>query len=137
ADAPGDQTSRREGKQVSQSLEIDTQTGDIELTPGRVPLPAIQARSGSGRIELLLPEKASFQLEATADRGDALNDYGPPIQKEMDGRTATLKGRVGHGALIKLTANRGYVSVRKEGTLPSEVLPDVPKGKTPKRLLPK
>jgi len=80
-------------KQVTQSLEIETQTGDIELTPGRVPLPAIQARSGSGRIELLLPEKASFQLEATADRGDALNDYGPPIQKEMDGRTATLKGQ--------------------------------------------
>jgi len=29
------------------------------------------------------------------------------------------------------------VSVRKEGTLPSEVLPDVPKGKTPRKLLPK
>jgi len=55
-------TSRRDVKvkQVTQSLEIETQTGDIELTPGRLPLPAIQARSGSGRIELLLPEKASF-----------------------------------------------------------------------------
>ena len=66
-------TSRRDIKinQATQSLEVETQTGDIELTPGRVPLPTIQARSGSGRIELLLPDKASFQLEATADRGDA------------------------------------------------------------------
>jgi DUF4097 and DUF4098 domain-containing protein YvlB len=132
-------TSRRDVKvkQVTQSVEIETQTGDIELTPGKTPLPAIQARSGSGRIELLLPEKAAFQLEATAERGDALNDYGPPIQKEMDGRTATLRGRVGDGPLIRLTANRGYVAVRKEGTLPSEVLPDVPKGKTPRKLSPK
>ena len=72
-----------------------------------------------------------------AERGDALNDYGPPIQKEMGGRTATLKGRVGDGPMIKLTAQRGYVAVRKEGTLPSEVLPEVPKGKTPKKLVPR
>lgn len=132
-------TSRRDIKikQVTQSLEVETQTGDIEITPGRLPLPSIQVRSGSGRIELLLPDKAAFHLEAVAERGDALNDYGPPIQKEMDGRTATLKGRVGDGPLIKLTADRGYVAVRKEGTLPSEVLPDVPKGKTPRKLSPK
>jgi hypothetical protein len=124
-------------RQVTQSLEVETEKGDIELTPGKLPLPSIQARSGSGKVELLLPEKASFQLEAVAERGDALNDYGSPIQKEMDGRTATLKGRSGDGPLLKLTANRGYVSVRKEGTLPSEILPDTPPGKTPKKLLDK
>jgi len=124
-------------QQVTQSLEVETEKGDIELTPGKMPLPSIEARSGSGKIELLLPEKAAFQLEAIAERGDALNDYGAPIQKEMDGRTATLKGKNGDGPLLKLTANRGYVSVRKEGTLPSEILPDTPPGKSPKRLLPK
>jgi len=29
------------------------------------------------------------------------------------------------------------VAVRKEGTLPSEVLPEVPKGKLPKKLVPR
>ena len=132
-------TSRRDIKvrQVTQSLEVETETGDIEITPGKLPLPTIEARSGSGRIELLLPEKAAFQLEATAERGDALNDFGPPIVKENEGRTATLKGKVGDGPMIKLTARRGYISVRKEGTLPSEVLPEVPKGKMPKKLSPK
>ena len=56
-----------------------------------------EARSGTGRIELILPEKATFQLEATAERGDAVNDYGSPIQKETEGRTATLRGSLGGG----------------------------------------
>jgi hypothetical protein len=75
---------------------------------------------------LLLPEKAAFQLEATAERGDAVNDFGPQIRKQSEGRSATLKGKVGDGPIIKLTANRGWIPVRKEGTLPSEVLPDTP-----------
>ena len=66
----------------------------------------------------MLPEKAAFQLQATAERGDAVNDFGPQIQKEVEGRTATLKGKVGDGPTIHLTASRGSISVRKEGTLP-------------------
>jgi hypothetical protein len=113
-------------EQFTQSVELDTERGDIEITPGKLPLAAIEARSGSGKIELLLPEKAVFHLEATAERGDAVNDFGPPIEKHTEGRSATLKGRVGDGPNIKLTANRGWISVRKEGTQPSEVLPDTP-----------
>ena len=41
---------------------------------------------GSGKIELLLPEKAAFHLEATAERGDAVNDFGAPIEKHTEGR---------------------------------------------------
>jgi hypothetical protein len=118
-------------EQFTQSVELDTERGDIELSPGKLPLAAIEARSGAGKIELLLPEKAAFQLDATAQRGDAVNDFGPAIQKEVDGRAATLKGKAGDGPMIKLTANRGWISVRKEGTMPSEVLPDTPRGKMP------
>ena len=56
----------------------------------------------------------------------------------MEGRTATLKGKVGEGPSVRLTANRGSVSVRKEGTLPSEI-PPPPSGKmrkTPQGLKP-
>ena len=119
-------------ERFTQSVELETERGDIELTPGKLPLGAIEARSGAGKIELLLPEKASFQLDATAERGDAVNDFGPQIQKEVNGRAATLRGRSGDGPMIKLTANRGWISVRKEGTLPSEALPDTPRGKMPR-----
>ncbi len=84
-------------EQFTQSLDLETQRGDIELQPGRLPLSSIEAHSGAGRIDLVLPEKAAFQLQATAERGEAVNDYGPQIQKEVEGRTATLTGKVGDG----------------------------------------
>ena len=105
-------------EQFSESAQIETQRGDINLAPSHVPLPSIEARSGFGRIDLVLPEKASFALEATAERGEALNDYGPQVRQENDGRTATLKAKVGDGPTIHLTANRGSVAVRKEGNPP-------------------
>ena len=104
----------------TQSLELETERGDVELQPS-LPVPTIEARSGYGRIDLVLPEKAVFDLEATAQRGQAVNDFGPQIQKEVEGRTATLKGRVGSGPAIRIVANRGSVAVRKEGTAPSEI----------------
>jgi len=123
-------------EKFTQSLELETERGDIELTPGTLPLAAIEARSGVGKIELVLPDKSSFQLDATAERGDAVNDFGPPIRKETEGRTTTLKGRVGDGPTIKITSNRGSIEVRKEGTTPSEILPDTPSGKMPKPPMP-
>ena len=113
----------------TQSLELETERGDIELNPARVPLARIEVRSKTGRIDLALPEKASFQLEATAERGDAVNDYGPVIQRQVEGRTATLKGKVGDGPSIHLTTDRGSVAVRRAGTPSSrsvETTPPVP-----------
>jgi hypothetical protein len=104
------------------SLEIEAQRGDIELTPGSTPLPAIDARSSNGRIELVLPAKANFVLDATAEIGDAVNDFGPAIRKDTSGRSATLTGRVGEGPTVRLNARRGWISVRKEGS-PSSLPP--------------
>jgi hypothetical protein len=116
-------------EQFTKSLELETEHGDVELQPAS-PVPHIQARSGFGRVDLVLPEKASFDLQATAERGEAINDFGPPIEKEVTGRTATLKGRIGDGPAIRITANRGSVSVRKEG-MPASDIPEPP-GKPPK-----
>jgi len=96
----------------SQAMTIETEHGNIELEPS-LPVPAIDARSGTGNIELTLPEKAAFQLNATAERGDATNDFGPQIQKDTSGRTATLTGKVGDGPTIRLIASHGEVQVRK------------------------
>jgi hypothetical protein len=114
-------------EKFTQALELETERGDIELSPGHLPLAAIEARTGVGKIELVLPEKAAFLLEGTAERGDAVNDFGPQIHKESEGRAATLKGKVGDGPTIKITSNRGSISVRREGAEPSE-LPETPNG---------
>jgi autotransporter translocation and assembly factor TamB len=115
----------------TESLELESRRGDIELQPVHVPLPRIEAHSGSGQIELVLPEKAAFQLRATAERGEAVNDFGPPIETQTEGRTQTLKGTVGEGPVIRITAARGSVSVRKEGTAPSGRMPEPPRPPAP------
>ncbi|HUI81740.1 MAG TPA: DUF4097 family beta strand repeat-containing protein [Bryobacteraceae bacterium] len=110
----------------TESLDLETQRGDVELDPGHVPLPKIEAHSVVGRIDLVLPEKAAFQLQATADGGEATNDFGPSIQKQVTGATATLKGSVGEGPMIRITADHGSVSVRKQGTAASDRGPEPP-----------
>jgi hypothetical protein len=103
-------------EQFTQSLELENQRGDVELHPGRLPMPSIEARNGSGRIDLVLPEKATFQLDATAERGEALNDFGSQIRQESSGHSATLKGKVGEGPTVHITSDRGSITVRKEGS---------------------
>jgi len=102
----------------TQPLQLETERGDIDLQPNRLPLAKIEARSRTGQISLVLPDKAVFQLVATTDHGDAVNDFGPSIQKETDGRSASLKGNVGEGPSIHLVTERGTVSVRKAGAEP-------------------
>ena len=122
-------------RQVTHSLEVETDRGDIELQPG-LPMPSIEARSGAGRIELALPPKAAFQLDATAEHGEVTNDFGEPIRKEVDGHTATLKGKVGDGPLVRIVASRGSVEVRKEDTASSPT-PGTPGEKDPQKAAPK
>jgi DUF4097 and DUF4098 domain-containing protein YvlB len=112
-------------EQFTNTLELETERGDVELAPGHLPLAAMDVRSGSGKIDLVLPPKAAFTIDATAQAGDVSNDYAEQIVRQVDGRTATLKGKTGEGPTIRLTANRGWVSVRKEGSLPSA--PEQPK----------
>jgi DUF4097 and DUF4098 domain-containing protein YvlB len=107
-------------QQFTQSLELENLRGDVELHPGRLPLPSIEARTGSGRIDLFLPEKAAFQLDGTAERGEAMNDFGSPIQQQSNGHSATLKGNVGNGPTLHITATHGSISVSKEGTTPGD-----------------
>ncbi|MCL5744979.1 MAG: DUF4097 family beta strand repeat-containing protein [Acidobacteria bacterium] len=99
----------------TQSLELETERGDIELTLARTPVPKIDARSRTGKIDLTLPARSAFQLQASTEHGDAINEFGPPIEKETDGRAAALKGSAGQGPAIRLTTERGTVSVRKAG----------------------
>ena len=106
-------------EQFTVSMDLQTERGDVQLTPGKAPMPSIDARSSNGKIDLVLPPKATFNLQATAETGDAINDFGPPIEKEVSGRTATLRGKVGEGPTIRLTTERGWISVRKEGSVSS------------------
>ena len=96
----------------TQSLALETERGDVELLPS-LPMPSIEARSGNGDINLIVPDKAAFQLDATAEHGDAVNGYGSPLEQHSSGHSSTLKGKTGDGPMVRLTSTRGTVGVRK------------------------
>jgi DUF4097 and DUF4098 domain-containing protein YvlB len=97
----------------TQSLELETERGDIELKPGKVPVAKIDARSRSGNIDLELPESAKFELRATTNRGEVQNEYGSPLESQTEGQGAKLKGKVGEGPVLTITTDRGAVTVKK------------------------
>jgi DUF4097 and DUF4098 domain-containing protein YvlB len=97
----------------TQSLVLETERGDIELKPGKVPVPKIDARSRSGNIDLELPESAKFELRATTNRGEVQNEYGAPLEAVTEGEGARLKGKVGQGPVLTITTDRGAVTVKK------------------------
>lgn len=102
-------------EEFTHSLELENDRGDMTLRPAKDPFPKIDARCHSGNIELSLPENAKFDLRATTSRGEARNDFGPPIQVETSGRSATLRGSVGSGPSINVITENGTVSVKKGG----------------------
>lgn len=97
----------------TQSIDLETERGDIELKPGKVPLAKIDARSRSGNIELELPDAAKFEIRATTSRGEAQNEYGAPLETATEGDGGTVKGKVGDGPVITITTDRGAVTVKK------------------------
>jgi DUF4097 and DUF4098 domain-containing protein YvlB len=97
----------------TQSLELETERGDIDLKPGKLPVPKIDARSRSGNIDLELSESAKFELKARTTRGEAHNEFGEPIQTATEGQGGTLKGKTGDGPVITITTDRGAVTVKK------------------------
>ena len=82
-------------EQFTQSIQVETDRGDIELHPGKVPLSAIEATTKNGAIDLALPEGAQFQLQGTVERGEAANEYGAPLNQENSGHRAVIHGNVG------------------------------------------
>jgi hypothetical protein len=128
---------------VSQSLEIVLERGDIDVRPARTPLPKMDIETRSGNILLALPDGAKFELTAVAKRGGVENEYGDPLRVVAEsGRdrdhAATLAGVVGQGPRIKLTTGRGTLTVRKasgsETGLRTPPPPAPPKPPAPSRL---
>jgi DUF4097 and DUF4098 domain-containing protein YvlB len=111
------------------AVEIQVTRGDIDLRPGTLPLSRIDIQTRTGDITLSLPPAAKFDLTESTSRGDATNDFGPPVRGESDGRGASLRGSTGSGGPT-LTAHteHGQVIVRKAS---AEDKPLMPRGESP------
>ncbi|MCX6637308.1 MAG: DUF4097 family beta strand repeat-containing protein [Acidobacteria bacterium] len=130
---------------LSQSLEIFVERGDLDIRPGKTPLAKMDLETRSGNIQMAIPQGAKFELSAVAKRGDVENEYGEPLRLAGErGRGkdsgATLAGAVGQGPALKLTTGRGTITIRKasgnEAGRPPAAPPVPPKPPAPPVRLP-
>jgi DUF4097 and DUF4098 domain-containing protein YvlB len=95
------------------NVHIEDNNSDIELTPGKLPLGNIQITNRRGRIQLVLPPNASFQLEAHASRGEISSEF-PGLNLENRAHDSQARGAVGGGGpQIQLSTERGDIEIRK------------------------
>jgi Putative adhesin len=109
---------------VTQSLDLTLDRGDIDLKPGKN-LPKMEVHTRSGDIELALAPGSKFDLRATTEHGDASNDYGDPLREDSSGHGSTLAGTTGGGPQLRLETGRGTVTVRKASADETTTLPDI------------
>ncbi len=98
---------------VTNSLELTVDRGDIQVTQTVTPLPKMEIRSRNGDITLTVPEKSAFELDGRTGQGEIDNEFGSSLVNQSAGRSASIKGRVGSGPQITLSTDRGKLSVRK------------------------
>lgn len=113
--------------EFTNNIEVRLERGDVELRPGKIPLPKMDINTRTGHIDLALPEGARFALKATANKGEVTNDFGSPLHVNEEGRGATLTGNVGEGPALTLTTDRGSITVRKgSAVVTSPLTPEAP-----------
>jgi DUF4097 and DUF4098 domain-containing protein YvlB len=99
---------------ITNSIELNVDRGDIEITESKAPLPKMDVHTRNGNITLTVPDKAGFDLDATTGAGEGNNEFGEPLSNHSDGRSAYIKGKVGSGPALVLATDRGNLAVKKK-----------------------
>lgn len=114
---------------VSGDVRVKDQNGTIELRMTKVGSVDLENRKGD--IEVYLPEKAAFQLDARTRNGEVQSDFHE-IKLDNANDTGVASGTVGSGGpRISINNEHGIIDIRK-GSMTAET-PEIPTPpKTPK-----
>ena len=96
---------------VTGSVHIEDHRGDVEVQT-KEPLGNVDISTTGGEINISLPEKGGFQVDAESDGGEIQSDFGVSINNDRNNATAT--GTVGKGGpQIRLKTNRGTIQIHR------------------------
>ena len=98
--------------EVTESINLDIDRGDVELRQSKT-TPRIEVKISSGDIELALAPLSKFTLNATTRRGEIINDFDQRLKEDKENNGGSLVGTLGVGPEIKLTTNRGSLTLMK------------------------
>ena len=106
------QTKDIDVKNVSGDVHIENTRGSIEVHT-TMPLGKVEIINRAGEINLGVPEKAGFQVDAESDNGEIVTDFQLSVNNA--GRNATASGMVGKGCpSMRLKTNRGTIQIHKD-----------------------
>jgi DUF4097 and DUF4098 domain-containing protein YvlB len=98
---------------VTNSLELDLDRGDVEITQTKTPLPKLDIRDRNGDLTLAMPGNASFDLDGKVRQGEINNEFGELLSTSQEGHGGEIKGKAGNGPEIRLSTDRGNLTVKK------------------------
>jgi hypothetical protein len=109
------------------SVKISTTNGDVRLETSVPPAQAIEVDVNKGGIDLTLPAKSSFQIEASSRHGEVECDF-PGLTVNKEAQTPTITGTFGKGGpTVRLSASYGTVRLMRQGLrLPAPPEPPTP-----------
>ena len=101
------------------SVKISTSNGDVRLQTSTPLTQPVNVEVNKGGIELEVPAKANFQVDASSPHGDVECGFqGLKVNKESG--TPTISGAVGKGGpLVRLQASYGTIHLRPYGGGPA------------------
>ena len=113
---------------IAGDVAVTNRNGSIELTAAP-PIGTITLEDRSGSVQVTLPEKANFTIQAEAANGNINSNFNLPTQSgpQNDGRGATLTGSTSaSGPEVRITTTNGDISIDKGAVMPLPPLPPAP-----------
>jgi DUF4097 and DUF4098 domain-containing protein YvlB len=109
---------------VAGDVRLQDENGGIEIQVSK--LGSMQVDNRNGDIEIYLPEKAGFQLNAQARNGEIQSEFSELKVDNGDDR-ATANGSVGGGGPhLVLNNEHGTIEIRKGSAAPEAPAPQTP-----------
>ncbi|HUQ50027.1 MAG TPA: DUF4097 family beta strand repeat-containing protein [Terriglobales bacterium] len=97
---------------VTGDVRVDNSRGEVELH-SKLPVGNIEVTNKQGRIRLLVPPAANFQLDARARRGEIESDFELTATSERGEARSTGTINKG-GPRVLLTSEHGKIEIRKK-----------------------
>ena len=111
-------------EEISGDAKVENSNGGIELTVRS--LGNLQVTNRSGDIQINIPEKAGFKLDARTRDSEISTDF-PELKVDNGDHTDTATGTVGNGAAHLVISNQeGNIEIRKAALQPPRP-PEPPK----------
>jgi hypothetical protein len=102
------------------SIKITDTNGDVRLQTRTPPTQPMDVDLRKGQIDLTLPGKSSFTIEATSRHGRVDSDFsGSGLAINNEGATPSITGTYGKGGpTIRLSTSYGTIRLNRQGTAP-------------------